>query len=146
MQISASKSAITSKVKLLYSAVSNPQDCSKCFTLYFPDKPVQSDTFSTSLGEHPAIYHTHIHHLSIARYSFIQLSELEQCKVKNCVHDFYTAAQNVNPGPFSREFDALPLRYFAFDPLSYNRAVCKYCFHFPNYLQTMHHCITIFSE
>ncbi|KAK2189190.1 hypothetical protein NP493_113g00032 [Ridgeia piscesae] len=38
------------KGKFLYSAVSNPQDCSKHFTLYFPDRPVQLDTISTSLG------------------------------------------------------------------------------------------------
>ena len=35
---------------VLYSAVSNPQDCSKCFTHYFPVRPVQSNTISTSLG------------------------------------------------------------------------------------------------
>ncbi|KAK2159142.1 hypothetical protein NP493_1744g00070 [Ridgeia piscesae] len=34
----------------LYSAVSNPQDFSKCFTLFFTGRPVQSDTISTSLG------------------------------------------------------------------------------------------------
>ena len=38
------------KGKILYSAVSSPHDCSKHFTLYFPDRPVQSDTSSTSLG------------------------------------------------------------------------------------------------
>ena len=37
-------------LKLLHSAVSNPQDCSRRFTLYFPDRPVESDTISTSLG------------------------------------------------------------------------------------------------
>ena len=30
------------KGKFLYSAVSNPQDCSKRFTLYFPGSPIQS--------------------------------------------------------------------------------------------------------
>ena len=30
--------------KFLYSAVSSPQDRSKRFTLYFPDRPVHSDT------------------------------------------------------------------------------------------------------
>ena len=30
------------------------RDCLKCFTLYFPGRPVQSDTISTSLGStHP---------------------------------------------------------------------------------------------
>jgi len=35
--------------KFLYSTVSNPQDCSKRFTLYFPGRPVQLNTISTSL-------------------------------------------------------------------------------------------------
>ena len=39
-----------SKGKFLYGAVSNPQDSSKRFTHYFPGKPVQSNTISTSLG------------------------------------------------------------------------------------------------
>ena len=34
----------------LYSAVSSPHDCSKRMILYFPDRSVQSNTFSTSLG------------------------------------------------------------------------------------------------
>ena len=38
------------KCKFLYSAVSIPHDRSKRFTLYFPDRPVHSDTISTSLG------------------------------------------------------------------------------------------------
>ena len=36
--------------KFLYSAVSSPQNRSKRFTLYFPDRPVHSDTISASLG------------------------------------------------------------------------------------------------
>ena len=32
------------KGKFWYNAVSNPQDDSKRFTLYFPGRPVQSDT------------------------------------------------------------------------------------------------------
>ena len=40
---------VKSKIgKFLYSAVSN--DCSKHFTLYFPDRPVHSVTISASLG------------------------------------------------------------------------------------------------
>ena len=38
------------KCKFLYSAISGPQDCSKHFPFYFPDRPVQSDTVSTSLA------------------------------------------------------------------------------------------------
>ena len=37
-------------VQFLYSSVSNPQDCSKRFLLYFPSRPVQSHTITTSLG------------------------------------------------------------------------------------------------
>ena len=109
-----------SKGKFLYSAVSNPQDCSKRFTHYFPDRPVQSNTISTSLGSIQP-YATinarrllvHIHHLSIARYSFIQSSGLEQCRVKILAQGFNTAAQDSNPGPLRRESDALPLSHGA---------------------------------
>ena len=37
--------------------------------------------------------------LSIARYSFIQPSELEQCRVKKLAQGFNTTAQGSNPGP-----------------------------------------------
>ncbi|KAK2184942.1 hypothetical protein NP493_242g01003 [Ridgeia piscesae] len=40
--------------------------------------------------------------LSIARYSFIQLSELQQCRVNKLAQAFNTAAQDSNPGPLSR--------------------------------------------
>ena len=41
---------VVKKGKVLYSTVSNPQDCSKRFTLYFPDRSAHSDTISASLG------------------------------------------------------------------------------------------------
>ena len=47
--------------------------------------------------------------LSIARYAFIQLSELEHCRVKKLAQGFNTAAQDSNPGSLSRESEALPL-------------------------------------
>ena len=47
--------------------------------------------------------------LSIARYSFIQISELEQRRVKQFAQDFVTAAQDSNQGSRSRESEALPL-------------------------------------
>ena len=46
--------------------------------------------------------------LSIASYSFIQLSELEQCRVKTVAQGFNTAAQVSNPGSRGREYEALP--------------------------------------
>ena len=41
---------ILSQSSIVYTAVSSPQDHSKHFTLYFPDRPVHSDTISASLG------------------------------------------------------------------------------------------------
>ena len=49
--------------------------------------------------------------LSIARYSFIQLSELEQCRVNKLAQGFNTAAQESNPGSRNRESEALPLSH-----------------------------------
>ena len=49
--------------------------------------------------------------LSIAKYSFIQLSELEQCRVITLAQGFNTLAQNSNPGSRSRESEALPLSH-----------------------------------
>ena len=47
--------------------------------------------------------------LSIAGYSFIQLSELEQCRVKKLANSFNITAVDLNTGPLSRESEALPL-------------------------------------
>ena len=49
--------------------------------------------------------------MSIARYSFIQLSELEHCRVKQTAQGFNTAAQDSNPGFRSRVSEALPLSH-----------------------------------
>ena len=69
------------KSKFFYSAVSNPQDCSKRFTLSFPDRPVQLDTISNSLGSMLQLMREGCSYtcppLFIAMYSFIELSELE---------------------------------------------------------------------
>ena len=51
--------------------------------------------------------------LSIAKYSFIQLSELEQCRVEKLAQGFNTAAQDSNSDSRSRESEALPLSYCA---------------------------------
>ena len=50
---------------------------------------------------------------SMARYSFIQLSELEQCRVKTLAQGFNTAVYGSNPGSRSRESEALPLSHCA---------------------------------
>ena len=49
--------------------------------------------------------------LSIARYSFIQLSELEQCRVNKLVQGFNTAVQDSKSGSRSRESEGLPLSH-----------------------------------
>ena len=77
------------KGNFLYSAVSSLQDRSKGFTLYFPDRPVHSDTISASLGR----------------------SNVER-KTKH-THSFDTTAQDLNPGSRSRESEALPLSHCA---------------------------------
>ena len=51
--------------------------------------------------------------LSVVRYSFKQLSELEQCRVKKLAQGFNTATQDSNPGSRSRESEALPLSHCA---------------------------------
>ena len=51
--------------------------------------------------------------LSIVRYSFIQLNELEQCRVKKLAQGFNTTAQDLNQGSRSRESEALPMSHCA---------------------------------
>ena len=66
----------------LYSAVSSPLDRSKRFTLSSPGRPVHSGTNSASPGSILAMqqlrndYSLTFPPLSIARYSFIQLTRL----------------------------------------------------------------------
>ena len=108
------------KASSYYSAVPSPQDRSKRFILYFPDRPVHLDTISASLGSSQQYATINarrllVNILFIARYSFIQLSELEQCRVKNLAQGFNTAAQDSNPGSRSRESETLPLSHCALD-------------------------------
>ena len=84
---------VCKKGKFLCSAVSSPQDCSKCF-LQFTSLTV-TDLFTQILSQLLWEASSHMLQLmcegcsytypplSIARYSFIQLSELEQFRVKN---------------------------------------------------------------
>ena len=80
--------------KFLDSAVSSPQDCSKCFTRYFPDRPVYSGTNLASLRSIQPYATINAQrllvHISTTVYSqvLIQLSELEQCRVKKLAHVF----------------------------------------------------------
>ena len=59
--------------------------------------------------------------LSIARYSFIQLSELEQCRVKKLAQGYNTTVQDSNPGSRSRESEALPLSHCALHKLTHSQ-------------------------
>ena len=79
-------------------AVSSPQDRSKRFTLYFPGRPVHSDTISASLGSmqpyttiNARMLLVHIS-ATVSSQVLIQLSELEQCRVKKLAQGFNTAA------------------------------------------------------
>ena len=60
--------------------------------------------------------------LSIVRYSFIQLSELEQCGVKILGQGFNTVAQDSNPGSRSRESETLSLSHCTL--LTYTSNIC----------------------
>ena len=110
------------KSKFLYSAVSGPRDRSKRFTLYLPDRPVHADITSAYLGSIQPYATINARRLlcsytypplSITRCSFIQLSELEQRRVKILAQGFNTAAQDSNPGPLSPESEALPMSHCA---------------------------------
>ena len=98
---------------VLYSAVTGPWDCSKCFYTLLPSQTCSIKYLLNLSGKHPAICSYPYPPLCIARYSFIKLSELEQCRVKKLAHNFNIAAQNSNPGSRSREFVALPLSHCA---------------------------------
>ena len=107
------------KGKFLYTAVSSPQDRSKRFTVYFPDRPVHSDTISASLGSiqpYATINARWLRvHISTSIYSqvLIYTAELEQCRVTKLAQSFNTVAPDSNPGPFSRQSEALPLSHCA---------------------------------
>ena len=111
---------LNKKVKFICSAVSSPQDCSKHFyTLLLWQTCSLDQTPSRHLWEasshmlqlmREGCSYTYPP-LSIARYSLIQLSELEQCRVKKLALGFNTAAQDSNPGSLSWESKALPLSH-----------------------------------
>ena len=79
--------------------------------------------------------------LSIARYSFIQLSDLESCRVKTTYTTFDTAAYDSNLGSLRRESEALataPLRHCATAPLRHcATAPLRHCATAP-----LRHCAT----
>ena len=94
------------KGKFLYSAVSNPQVCSKRFTCYYPDRPVQSDTMWTSLGSiqpYAIIYARRLlAHISTTVYSQVLIYTAAWTKARqiwgqrNCL-SFETAVCGIEP-------------------------------------------------
>ena len=106
----------------LYSAVSSPLDRSKRFTLFaFPGRPVHSDTNSASPGSilvrqqfRAKTKSLTCPPLSIARYSFIQLSQLgPQWRERKCPIFETVAKGDSNPGSLDCESGILPLSYRA---------------------------------
>ena len=106
----------------LYSAVSSPLDRSKRFTLFaLPDRPVHSDTNSASPGSILVMQQLRATTksltcppLSIARYSFIQLSQQgRQWRERKCPIFDTIAKQDSNPGSLDCESGILPLSYRA---------------------------------
>ena len=78
--------------------------------------------------------------LSIVRYSFIQLSELEQCRVKKVAHVSNTAAQDSNTGSRNRESEALPLSHYALQ-LRYHYIIIKI-----SYKTTVNYKFLVYNE
>ena len=105
------------KGMVLYSAISSPLDRSKRFTLSSPGRPVHSDTNSASLGSILAMqqlrndYSLTCAPLSIARYSFIQLSQIG----RRGEEEMPTLLNGIkgNPGSLDCESGILPLSYSA---------------------------------
>ena len=106
------------KVKVfLYSPISSPLDRSKCFTLFaLPGRPVHSDTNSASPGSILAMLQLRTKTkslqfppLTIARYSFIQLIQLERQWRERKFPIFETIAKgDSNPGALDCESGILP--------------------------------------
>ena len=109
------------KVKVvLYSAISSPLDRSKRLTLFaLPDRPVHSDTNSASPGRILARQQLHAKTksltfppLSIARYSFMQLSQQgREWRERKCPIFETVAKGDSNPGSLDCESGVLPLSY-----------------------------------
>ena len=111
------------KMQFLYSAaVSSPLDRSKRFTLFaLPDGPVHSDTNSASPGSILARQQLRAKTksltfppLSIARYTFIQLSQQgRQWREGKCIIFETVAKRDSNPGSLDCESGVLPQSYRA---------------------------------
>ena len=91
---------------VLYSAVSSPLDRSKRFTLSSPGRPVHSNTVLGFSWKHSRLamqqlrndYSLTFPPLSIARYSFIQLSRLRRREVKENAQTSKRYQRGFEPG------------------------------------------------
>ena len=110
------------KGSFLYSAVSSALDRTKRFTLFAsPGRPVHSNTNSASPGSILAMQQLRaaaksltFPPLSIARYSFIQLSQLgRQWREQKCPTFETVPKGDSNPGSLDYESGILPLSYRA---------------------------------
>ena len=106
-------SIFQNKGKFLCSAVSSPQDRPKCFTSLADLFNQTPSRLFCETSSHAAINARRLFVAITTMYSFIQLSELEQCKEEKLAQSFNTAAQGSNPGSLSRESEALPLSHRA---------------------------------
>ena len=106
----------------IYSEVSSPLNRSKSFTLFaLPDRTVHSDTNSASPGSMLARQQLRAKTksltfptLSIARHSFIQLSQQgRQWRERKCPISETVAMGDLNPGSLDCESGVLPLSYRA---------------------------------
>ena len=101
--------------------MSSPLDRSKRFTLFAsPGRPVHSDTNSASPGSILARQQLRAKAksltfppLSIARYSFIQLSEQHQCRERKCPIFETVTKGDSNPGSLDCKSGILPPSYRA---------------------------------
>ena len=83
--------SVKKKKEKISSYIAQYQDCSKRFTLYFPNRPVHSDTISASLGSIQPYATNNVRWLliqiSTTVYSQVliytaECPRLEQCRVK----------------------------------------------------------------
>ena len=104
-----------SKSNFLYSAVSSPQCALHFASLTDTQTPFwllwEASSHMLQLMREGCSYT--YPPLSITKYSFIQLNELEQCGVKKLAQGFNTTAQDSNSGSCSQESEALPLSHCA---------------------------------
>jgi len=106
------------KSKTSHSAVSSTHDCSKRLTFYFFGRFIHSNTASTPLGGIEP-YTLHLMHVEWscsyqayqASFSFMQHSELEQCRVQQIFQSFNNATHVSNHDYHCRETNALPRRH-----------------------------------